>query len=435
MLASRGLMAVLSLAYLAVAARSLGITGFGRFALITGAVQALVSLVAFQTWQLVVRYGIDAIASNDPRRLARLLAGSVMLDIGSAATGCLIAAVVLEVWGSDLGIEPPLERAALLFAIVGVATIRSTPLGILRLRDRYKLAAVADSVTSIVRFLGAFTVAALHPTVQGFLAAWGVAELLTAAAYWWMAWRTGDLRLLRQGGDLGLLLSECPHILRYALSTNASATLGLANRQVPLLLVGATSGVAAAASYRLAAQVAQALTKVAQLFSRAAFPEMVKLVQVAPASKVKTLLLVSIGVSALAGAVILVATSLLGRATLDLIAGAHFAHSHGVLMWMSAAGCADLVATLLETFLMARGRAASALLVRLAAAATILGFAWFALPALGVNGMAVSVFVGALAGMVLMSVVAWFAVNPLEGERARKAAGNDVDVLPAIRRL
>ena len=41
MLASRGVLAVLSLVYLAIVTRTLGVAGFGRFALITGASQAL----------------------------------------------------------------------------------------------------------------------------------------------------------------------------------------------------------------------------------------------------------------------------------------------------------------------------------------------------------------------------------------------------------
>ena len=49
LLASRGLVAMLSLFYLGVIARSLGVSGFGRFALVAGAAQALATLVAFQT--------------------------------------------------------------------------------------------------------------------------------------------------------------------------------------------------------------------------------------------------------------------------------------------------------------------------------------------------------------------------------------------------
>src|SRR3546814_3742349 len=82
-------------------------------------------------------------------------------------------------------------RATLLFAVVQLITIRSTPLGILRLRDRFSLSALADSMTPLVRFVGAGLALALLPTVEGFLLAWAAAELVTAGAYWIILARTG----------------------------------------------------------------------------------------------------------------------------------------------------------------------------------------------------------------------------------------------------
>ena len=72
MLSARVLAAVFSLIYLAIITRSLGVTGFGKFALITGAAQFLANLLAFQTWQIIVQYGVAHIENNDETRLARL---------------------------------------------------------------------------------------------------------------------------------------------------------------------------------------------------------------------------------------------------------------------------------------------------------------------------------------------------------------------------
>src|SRR3546814_10813074 len=81
LLASRGVLAVLSLVYLGVATRTLGAADFGRFALITGASQAIALLVGFQTWQIVVRYGVDHLNSGDDVGLAALLRACVGLDV------------------------------------------------------------------------------------------------------------------------------------------------------------------------------------------------------------------------------------------------------------------------------------------------------------------------------------------------------------------
>src|SRR3546814_13122105 len=65
LLAGRGVLAVLSLVYLGVATRTLGAAAFGRFALITGASQAIALPVGFQTLQIVVPFGVVHLNSRD----------------------------------------------------------------------------------------------------------------------------------------------------------------------------------------------------------------------------------------------------------------------------------------------------------------------------------------------------------------------------------
>lgn len=424
LLASRGVLAVLSLLYLGIVTRALGVTGFGRFALITGAAQALATLVAFQSWQVVVQYGVAPAQAGDDAKLARLFRGSAMLDLAGAVVGALLAALILEIWSDALGIGPTLKRAALIFAVVDVITIRSTPLGILRLRDKFSHAALAESVAPVSRLIGAILVWLIHPTVQGFLFAWGMGELLTAAAHWIMVARGGDLKLMRRGRGMRQLLAEHPGILRFAFSTNANSTLGMASKQVPLLFVGAVLGPAAAGSFRLAAQVAQALTKMSQLMSRAAFPEVVRAVRDASAASLRSILLRMVGASLVTGVAILSIVAIFGRPALDLIGGRHFAHSYGVLMYMAAAGCVELATTTLETVMTARGRAGAVFLVRAGGAAVIFAIAWPLLHRFGPTGMAVAVLAGSLAVTAIMGLTAWRAIRPA---RASEGSGETVE--------
>src|SRR5690242_1011284 len=199
LMATRGVVAVLSLLYLGIATRVLGVTDFGRFALITGAAQAIATIVGFQTWQLVVRYGVDHLNSGDEAALARLLRLSVLLDAGSAVAGGAVSAAILLIWGDRFGITRDLMVATLGFVFIELVTIRSSPIGMLRLRDKFSLAALADSATPIARFVGAIGAAILMPSVTGFLIAWGIAEVVTSGAYWLMVSRTGDLGLVARG--------------------------------------------------------------------------------------------------------------------------------------------------------------------------------------------------------------------------------------------
>jgi O-antigen/teichoic acid export membrane protein len=396
LLASRGVVAILSLVYLGIATRTLGLVGFGRFALITSAAQALTTLVAFQSWQMIVQFGVDAAQADDSARLGRLFRGSAGLDALGALVGTVLAIVILETWSGALGIGETLKRAALVYTIIQVVTIRSTALGILRLRDRFALAAMADSTNPIVRLVGAVLVMFLHPTLQGFLVVWAVAEVVTAATYWGMVAWTGDLNLLVRARGFRRMLQENPNYMNFAISTNASATLSIASKQLPLLVIGSELGVAAAGTFRLAAQLAQALGKLGQLLSRAAFPEVVRALRASEDVVVRSLLLRTVIVSATVGAVIMMLAITIGSSVLILVGGREFEGGAAVLVWMAAVGAVDLVAVGLDTVLTARGDAARILFIRIAGVGATLAVAFVALPALGETGMALGLLAGSL---------------------------------------
>ena len=406
MLASRGVMAVLSLFYLGIVTRSLGVVGFGRFALINGASQTLATLVAFQSWQVIVQYGIGPQERGDHGALGRLFRTTLLVDAIGAVAGALLAWAILETWGDALGIGATLKRATLIFSIVELITVRSTAIGILRLRDKFSLAAVADSVTPVARFVGAIGVAFVHPTVQGFLFAWGAAEVLTAMAFWIMVWRLGDLALLRRARGVRRLVQDNPGIVRFALSTNASSTLNLASKQLPLLLVGAVAGPAAAGVFRLAAQLAQALAKIAQLLSRAAFPEVVKIVAGASPARLGQLLRRLFLGSGITSAAIMAIVLAVGRPVLNLVGGHAFASGWPVMLWLTVAGCLDLATVGVDTVLTALQRAGTVFALRAVGVAALFAASAMLVPLYGTVGVAMAVAAGSAGVALLMALAA-----------------------------
>ncbi len=407
LIGSRGVVAVLSLLYLGIAARTLGVTGFGRFSLITGAAQALATLVAFQSWQVIVQFGVGLSHGEDEGKLARLFRGSAILDLGSALIGAALAIAILELWSDAFGIGATLKRAALIFTVVQLLMIRSAAVGILRLRDKFRLAAIADSITPIARAIGAVLVMIFHPTVQAFLAVWAVAEVLTSATYWGMVASIGDLKLLWSGAGFKRMIRENDGILNFALSTNASSTLALASKQLPLLAVGNELGVAAAGTFRLAAQLAQSLGKIGQLISRAAFPEIVRAVQEAKDHTVQRLVLRTVLMSTVAGSAIMLIALVFGKSVLKLVGGHVFGQGHLVLVWMAAAGAIDLVAVGLDTVLTARGYAGRIFLIRIVSVAIMLATALVTLPLWGEVGMAIAVVAGSVTVTSLLFAITY----------------------------
>lgn len=406
MAASRGLAAVFSLIYLAIITRSLGVEGFGKFALITGAAQMLANVLAFETWQIIVQYGVNHLENNDRTRLARLFRCAVILDIISAVVGIVFAAVFLHFFADALGLKETLARATLIFNVIMLISLRSTPIGILRLRDRFSLAAVADSSTPTLRLIFAIIVAIVHPTLQAFLIAWAIAELLTAAAHWYAVHRLGDIQLmLRDGRNEREIFADNPGIVRYALTSNFTQSLFMTAKQIPLFLVGGLTGTAAAGAFRLAAQLSRSLTTVSQMIAKAAFPELVRAARNQGVGSLGDMILRSMRVAVTVSTLIFVLVVLFGQAVLEMVGGEEFGRAYPSLLWLAGAACIDLAIVAFEPSLMAAHRAHYAFLVRLAAIVAMIGAALLLEPSMGAAGVAAAVLINSACQAILLGAI------------------------------
>lgn len=408
LLASNALMAVLSLVYIGMATRTLGLADFGRFALITGTAQTLATLVSFETWKVVVQYGLEHEAAGREEAVWRLEQSAALVEVISAGVGIGLVGALFLIWPQPFGMHPALVPYAFGYAVVQLVTLRSTPTGILRMRDRFRLAALADSVQPVGRLIGAILAQAFWPSLAGFLVAWALAEILTLVATWVLAAQTGDVRpMLAAQTTWRSAHGENPGMIRTLASTNGQSTLGLAARQAPLLLVGGFAGPEAAGAFRLAAQLANALSKISILLTRAAFPEIVRSIRKASGARLRMALL-RLGLACLAAAGLVIALVALGGHRLLVLVGGHdFGAGYIYLLWLAGAGAIELAASSFEPILLSVHRAISATVARALAVALQLGLMLVLLPRIGALGASISVFVGAAAASVLLGAVLW----------------------------
>lgn len=387
LLGGRGVNAALSLAYLALATRSLGLPDFGHFAIIVGLGQAIAGLATFQTWQLIVRLG----ASNG--RAGDAIGFALALDGMSVLAGTTLAALTVTLAASWLAIPSDLLPTSFAFCVVSLLSIRSTPTGILRLHDRYGLATVAESVTPVVRAIGAGIAALAMPTITGFLAAWAAAELASAAAYWIFAIRE-ERPKLSVIGLRGLSL-EGGSPWPFVWATNLSGSLSVASRQILLLVVGAVGGAALAGGFRVAAQLGFALLKLAQSVSRAVYPELVRDGRNAPGLASRMTLF-----SAIAGLVAVLLAAIFGRWALDLVAGPSFVFAHWAMVILAAGAAVELAGASPEALLVAQGRAGTALLLRAVPTGVALALLPVAIHYGGLAGAAVCVLISSILAFI-----------------------------------
>nr|WP_137677678.1 lipopolysaccharide biosynthesis protein [Parerythrobacter lutipelagi] len=397
LLSGRAVNALLSLLYLALATRSLGLEAFGYFALIVALGQTVTGLANFQTWQFVVRWGANGDGAGEATGFA------IALDAVSVVIGAVLAAGLVYSAQFWLPLPHDLLWVAFGFCILSLLFMRSTPTGLLRLRFRFAEATAAEAVQPIVRAIGAIAAFFYMPTVLGFIFAWAAAEVAVALALWWAAARKDTIDFSQI--SLTKLPRAHPDAWRFVLSTNAMGSLNVGGKQVMILLVGAIGGEAFAGGFRVAAQLGQALVSLAQTVSKAIYPELVhaKDDAVEIARKMANLSLIG-------GFLAVLFAVLFGRWGLEAIAGEAFGVVYWTMVILAVAGAIELVGASLESLLVSANRAGTAFLAR----AFPMGLAFALLPVAmgwqGLKGAAITV----LGSSALAVFAFWVAILSLQ---------------------
>lgn len=414
LLGGKGVGAVLSLAYLAIVTRTLGVTDFGRFTLVLSAATVIKTVMSFESWQIVVRYGQPHLATENHDALNRVLRFCILIDLASAAAGGAIAAAIILAFGQLLDLSPGMGWQAWLFCMVMMITIRSSPTGVLRLFDRFDWAALAETMIPVGRMIGAGVALALRPDISGFLMAWAAAELLCAVSYWWLALKVGGPRLGRwRAGRAWAARDENPGIIGFLTATNLQSTLASVGSQVAVLVVGLFVGPAGAGFYRLANQLAQALTKISSLLSRSIFVELSRTQTSHGAQELRTLFRRTNRLALVAGAVIIALILTIGRPLLTLVAGKAFQPAYPLLVLLGIAACIDLIGVSYRPLLMATNRAGLSLRITLVTTLLLLAVQMALLPIYGTIGAAVANVVASVTGFTMMGLASRRAMQML----------------------
>ena len=410
LLGGKGVGAVLSLAYLAIVTRTLGVADFGRFALVLSAANVIKTLVSFDSWQIVVRYGQPHLTAGNGDALNRVLRFCILIDLASALAGAAVAGAIILLFGPALGLEPGMGVEVWLFSLLMMITIRSSPTGVLRLFDRFDSAAFAETMIPVGRMIGAVAAWLLMPGITGFLLAWAFAELLCALSYWFLALRVGGDRIgnWRAGRALDAR-RENPGIIGFLTATNLQTSLGSIGQQVAVLIVGGFVGPAGAGLYRLANQLANSLTKISSLLSRSIFVELSR-TSAQGTEALGALFRRTNRLALVAGAVIIALILTIGYPLLGLIAGADFLPAYPLLLMLGISACIDLAGVSYRPLLMATNRAGLSLRISFLSTLLLLGLQSALLPLYGTQGAAMANILSSLAAFTMMGLASRRAV-------------------------
>lgn len=379
---------LISLAYLAIVARSLGASDYGILILVHAYVTLIGGVVAFSGWHGLVRFGSLALEEGDAERFLKVGRFLTIVEVGFGVAAIVVAVLLVPIVGPHMDWPPDAMRFAAIYTLAILANVRSTPLGMLQLAGRFDLIALHHLLSPAARLVGSIIVWAMGGGLVGFLSVWLAAALLEWAGMWALGFCV--LHRMRLGfrwlGPVEGVIGDNDGILPFIATTNVDITLReFAPRLVPLA-IGWILGPAAAGLFSLAQRASVVLDQPATLLGQASYSVMTKLVAAHDRAKLSRLVWHSAGAAMLLSLPIILLLIFVGPALLSLLGGNSFRGGGTVLLLLAAARAIALGTPPFTSALIAIGLPSRSIAVNLVSNLLLLPVLPLLLLAFGLNG-------------------------------------------------
>lgn len=380
--------ALIALLAVALTARALGPTLYGMLALTIAFTRAIERIVSFQSWQPIIKYAAALDSPNRGDEFRTLIKFGLLLDIGAAFAGWLIAVLAAVLGGSWLGWDQQTIHLVLVYSTVLLFNITGVPTAILRLSGRFRTVAYGQVLGAIVRLILCAIAVRTGAGLLDFAFIWMGTQILSALVF-----LATSLRQLRRQGISGIIraplkgvTSKFPGLWNFAITANLSLTLRSSAFQLDVLLVGALAGATAAGLYHIVKQVGRLVLQVGQQVQAVIYPDVAKLWAVQQLPEFRRAIIQVEVILASFGALAFIAFIFISEPLLRITAGPAFTDAAPLLVIQMFAVLLSLCGTGANSALLAMGRQRDTLSVVLVATVAFHVSALILIPRIGPMG-------------------------------------------------
>ena len=263
-----------------LAARLLGAAGFGLVGLVMGYASTVNSLLSFRMSELVVRYGGEYLERNEQDKASALIKAAGLTE---AFVSLLAFVLVLLTSGLASQYISKTPHTAWMFSFFAVGLLANfnyeTSIGILQITDRIKFQGTVNLIQSIVGVLviaiafiwgGGVAIVLLAYLLGKAILGLGIFILaqvqlkrILGASWWQVSFKT---------------ISPYRDLVRFAISSNVSATIIKIFRESEILWVGFFLSSEAAGYYKAAYTIIGLLSVVIDPLIATVYPELNRLI-------------------------------------------------------------------------------------------------------------------------------------------------------------
>jgi O-antigen/teichoic acid export membrane protein len=279
LLSAKGIAVLFGLISTIITARALGPDNYGILALVIVYEATVGKLVSFNAWQAIIKFGSEAQQSGRISDLRQLIKFGFSLDIGSAIIGTLLAVALSGPVIALLGWQQDIQHLLALYSILILFSLSGTPIGILRLFDRFDLLSYTAVISALVKLAGVVWCYITTQNLLGFVIVYLitgiVGELYQLFAALWTLKRQGLGNFATT--PLNDLRERFPGIVDYVWTTNLNSTVRMFSRQFDELIIAGLTTPAALGLFKIAKQFSQLLPMLIDPLYQSIYPELARL--------------------------------------------------------------------------------------------------------------------------------------------------------------
>lgn len=267
---------LIGLVSLAITARSLGLEQFGILVLITTYVLIVDKLINFQSWQVLIKYGADALEQKREEDFKSLIKFGYTLDVSTAIIGAILAVGGVWLIGGWIGLKQEHKLIAAAYCLTIVFHVSGTPIAILRLFDKYKKTAIQQVYASGFKLIGVSLAFILGADLWWFLLVWALAEilgniLLNIYAYKELTHR--NINHLHSSSTRNLS-GRFKGIWGFVWTTNLHSSIKIGLSDVDIIIISILIGSSGAGIYKIVKLIGSTLSKISDPFYQAVYPNL-----------------------------------------------------------------------------------------------------------------------------------------------------------------
>ncbi len=272
-----GIAAILSMVQSIFVARLLGVTDFGILGTITLFTSVINKFASFRMSELVIKYVGEYTVEGDKEKAAAVFKSAAILETITSVFAFGLIWILAPLGAQYFAKDVNTTTWFILYGLIVLANFMiESSTGLLQIFDQFKIIAGTTIGQSIITLIlvgfvyvnqgGLYEIVLVYMVgkMVGAIALAATA-IVQAIQHWGFNWWRAPIGLLRERAN---------ELIRFAVSTNISATINLVNKDGELLWVSALTGPTGAGYYKLALSLSNLIQLPVSPLPQATYPEL-----------------------------------------------------------------------------------------------------------------------------------------------------------------